>query len=167
MWHISRGMTNSGLPPYSNSLAGVLLAAREAVMAPIRPVLRDANVTEQQWRVLRVLEDAGALEPTPLSRMALLHAPSVTRILRELQVRGLITRTADRSDARRSIVTITPAGAELVVRTASHTRELLLEFETRFGAERLAALRGELAALTAAIEGLRPQVAHPPVKQKP
>ena len=37
----------AGLTRYSESLAGTLLAAREAVMAPIRPILRDANVTEQ------------------------------------------------------------------------------------------------------------------------
>lgn len=147
-------MKATGLLPYSESLAGTLLAAREAVMAPIRPALREANVTEQQWRVLRVLVDAGALEPTQLARMALLHAPSVTRILRELQDRGLVTRMTDTSDARRSVVTITQAGAKLVTLTARHTRKVLQEYETRFGADRLASLRQELMALTIAIEGV-------------
>jgi len=126
-------------------------------MAPIRSALRDANVTEQQWRVLRVLNDTGAMEPTRLARLALLHAPSVTRIVRELLDRGLVTRATDATDARRSVVTITPLGAELVVRTAAHTQKVLQQYEARFGAERLAALRQELAALTAAIEPVLPE----------
>ena len=32
-----------------------LMRAREQVMAPIRNMLADSGITEQQWRVLRVL----------------------------------------------------------------------------------------------------------------
>ncbi|WP_091743252.1 MarR family transcriptional regulator [Phenylobacterium immobile] len=145
--------TRTGLLPYSQSLAGTLLAAREAVVAPIRPSLRAVNVTEQQWRVLRVLDD-GALDPTNLARRALLHPPSVTRILRELLERGLIHRASDASDARRSVVTITDAGRDLVTQAARETLKILTEIEARFGADRVAALRGELAALAQAIESI-------------
>lgn len=142
----------TGLPPYPKSLAGTLLAAREAVMAPIRPVLHDAGVTEQQWRVLRILVDAGPLDLTGMARMALLHPPSVTRIVRELLQRQLIDRTIDDADGRRSVVSITEEGRELVIRTAAHTKLMLDEYAARFGAKRLTALRSELAALTLAIE---------------
>ena len=87
------------LPAYRISIAGTLLAAREAVMAPIRPELRAANVTEQQWRVLRVLADQGSLDAAALAAAALLHAPSLTRILKELTQRGLIARHPDPEDA--------------------------------------------------------------------
>ena len=40
----------------------VLLLAREAVMERFRPMLRDFGVTEQQWRVLRSLEEVGAMD---------------------------------------------------------------------------------------------------------
>jgi homoprotocatechuate degradation regulator HpaR len=140
-----------GLLPYAQSLAGTLLAAREAVMAPIRPMLRQANITEQQWRILRVLNDEGALDPTRLAQLALLHAPSVTRILRDLLDRKLITRATDPTDGRRSFITITHQGCDLVDSTARHTQKVLMQYEARFGKQRLAALRRELAALTATI----------------
>lgn len=146
-------MNGHGLLPYPDSLAGTLLAAREAVMAPIRPMLRDAGVTEQQWRVLRVLNDSGELDPTRLAHLALLHAPSVTRILRELLERRLVTRESDPGDARRSLVRITDEGEALVEHTARHTRQMIGRYEALFGAERISALRRELAALAAAIEG--------------
>ena len=147
----------SKLPPYRESLAGTLLAAREAVMAPIRPELRAANVTEQQWRVLRVLSDHATMDAQSLAAEALLHAPSVTRIIKELSDRGLIVRRADERDGRRSNIAITKAGQDLVNETAAHTRKLLKRYAKAFGAERLEALRQEIAAFTESIACFAPK----------
>lgn len=139
------------LPPYRQSIAGTLLAAREAVMAPIRPKLRDANVTEQQWRVLRVLNDRGPIDPTSLADAALLFAPSVTRILKDLVDRRLVTRAADPNDRRRSIIALTVEGRTLIAETAAHTRAMIQSYGERFGAARLDHLLAELRAFTHAI----------------
>jgi homoprotocatechuate degradation regulator HpaR len=149
------------LLPYRRSLAGTLLTAREAVMAPIRPVLRQAGVTEQQWRVLRVLADEGPTEPSRLSGAALLMAPSVSRILRELEERGLVRRDADPGDGRRSIVMISPAGRALVRRTARHTLDVLESYAARFGATRLQTLMAELQTFISAIQSADPSLARP------
>jgi homoprotocatechuate degradation regulator HpaR len=137
--------------PYRHSLAGVLLAARESVMDPIRPILREVNVTEQQWRVLRVLHDSGFLDPTTLAEAALLFAPSVTRILQDLTERGLVVRQRDAGDKRRSIISLTKSGENLLTQTVKRTLPILNSYEVRFGAARLQHLREELEALTNAI----------------
>ena len=147
-------MPPDGLPPYRVSLAGTLLAAREAVMAPIRPFLRSAGVTEQQWRVLRVLSDMGPLDPSGLAAAALLHAPSVTRILKELAERRLVVREPDPADGRRSVIRLSDGGDALVARTAAHTLALLDRYAAAFGRERLSALQAELVALAAAIPAI-------------
>lgn len=139
------------LAPYPQSLAGILLAAREAVMAPIRPELRSANVTEQQWRVLRVLADCKSIDARGIATAALLYPPSVTRILKELAERGLIQRQTDAGDGRRSIIAITAEGRALVNATAAHTLKLLDQYADAFGQARLDALKSEIAAFTAAI----------------
>jgi homoprotocatechuate degradation regulator HpaR len=144
-------MTERKLRPYNESLAGTLLAAREAVMAPIRPTLSEAGLTEQQWRVLRVLLDEGPMDLSHLSGSALLRPPSVTRILRELIERELIVRRPDPEDGRRSIVEICDSGAELVRRTAAFTLAVLDGYAERFGAERLLALQRELKELAITI----------------
>ena len=141
------GMVQRRMLPYRVSLAGLLLAARESVMAPIRPYLRDAGVTEQQWRVLRVLADEGPLDLSTLAEHALLHAPSVTRIIKEVADRGLIIRTIDKADKRRSILQLTKSGEDLVFLTSQLTLKVLDSYSARFGAERLGALRQELHAL--------------------
>lgn len=125
-------------------------------MAPIRPMLRDANVTEQQWRVLRVLEDQTLLDARSVASAAILHAPSVTRILRELGERGLVERSSDPNDSRRSMVNITDAGRTLLRLTAYHTRQVLDNYADAFGRERLDTLRGELAEFTRTISKFQP-----------
>lgn len=146
----------TGLAKYSQSLAGTLLAAREAVMAPIRPHLRNANVTEQQWRVLRVLAEVEALDAGGIAEQALLYAPTVSRILKDLVDRKLIRRSIDAQDGRRSIISITAEGRLLVEDTARHTQVLLAGFADAFGVERLEHLVQEARALAAALERFQP-----------
>lgn len=125
-------------------------------MAPIRPILRDVNVTEQQWRVLRVLGEQDELDAVSITQMAMLLPPSVTRILRELEERKLIIRRPDHNDGRRSIVFITAKGRQLMASTAKHTNAVLAAYTQAFGQERLDNLIKELASLQAAIEPFRP-----------
>lgn len=150
------------LPPYRRSLAGTLLAAREAVMAPLRPLLREAGVTDQQWRVLRVLADAGPLDASGIAERAMLYAPTVTRILRELTERGLLTRATDQADRRRSVVSVTEAGLALVHQTAQRTAILLEAYGETFGHDRLAHFITEATALIQALSSFAPNDRPPP-----
>jgi len=150
------GTNTTGLPVYSQSIAGSLLAAREAVMAPIRPYLRSAGVTEQQWRVLRVLSDNGTMDAGGISAKALLYRPSVTRILKELLLRGLVAKRANLGDGRKLSISITSQGENLVSATAIHTRRLLDEYEAAFGPERLASFQEEALQLALALRQFAP-----------
>jgi homoprotocatechuate degradation regulator HpaR len=140
------------LPPYRQSLAGTLLAAREAVMVPIRPMLAEAEVTEQQWRVLRVLNDSGPIDLKTLAESALLFGPSVTRILKDLVERGLVVRQINPNDGRGAIVSLSDKGRVLIEETAAHTVRQLNIYTKKFGDKRLKTLILELQALISAIE---------------
>lgn len=143
--------------PYRKSLSRNLLAAREAVLEPTRAVLRAGGVTEQQWRVLRVLADDGPTEPSRLSMVAILHPPSVTRIMRELTARGLVDRKYDSRNPRRSTVSITPEGTKVVRQTAYRSRTLLDPVWDAFGRERLAKLQDELDAFIECAKSVAPE----------
>jgi homoprotocatechuate degradation regulator HpaR len=140
------------LVPYRHSLAGALLAAREAVMTPIRPMLTEAGVTEQQWRVLRVLNDLGPIDLKTLAQSALLFGPSVTRISKDLIQRGLVVRQPNPRDGRGAIVSLSSSGRTLIEETAAHTLQQLNRYSRRFGDKRLKRLIAELQALIAAIK---------------
>ncbi|WP_298935805.1 homoprotocatechuate degradation operon regulator HpaR [uncultured Ruegeria sp.] len=102
------------LPLTSRSLPIALLRAREKVMGPIRTLLSDAGVTEQQWRVLRVLNEEGPQEPTHIAERACLLLPSLTRILQNLEQKDLIARRNHPVDRRRQIVEISKGGVEVI-----------------------------------------------------
>jgi len=132
------------------SLPIALLRAREAVMAGFRPVLTRHGVTEQQWRVLRILSEMpGAIDASNLASRAFILPPSLTRILRVLDERGLIELSRDRVDGRRILIGIRPAGLRLIAEVTPESREIYAELEHRYGADRIAALLDMLDDLTA------------------
>ena len=55
------------LPSTRRSLPIALMRSREKVMGPIRDMLKVSGITEQQWRVLRVLSESGAQDLTQIS----------------------------------------------------------------------------------------------------
>jgi homoprotocatechuate degradation regulator HpaR len=142
------------LPPFEQSIAAIVLQAKESVIAPMRPKLRDYNITEPQWRVMRVINDRGATDATGLAEVGLLHAPSVTRILKELEERKLIVREPDTNDRRRTVVALTPEGREVVKVVSRHVVRVMREYADRFGDQRLDKLLNELRALSAAIKSV-------------
>lgn len=142
------------LPPFEQTMGATLLVAKEAVLAPMRPKLREHAITEPQWRVLRVINDRGAADATGLAEVGLLHAPSVTRILKELEERKLIVRRPDANDRRRSLVALTPEGQEVVKDISRQVLRVMREYSERFGVQRLERLADELRALSAAIKSV-------------
>jgi homoprotocatechuate degradation regulator HpaR len=103
------------LPLIRRSLPMALLRAREAVMARFRPLLTAHGVTEQQWRVIRVLGESGPLDATEVAQRCCILKPSLTRIIRALAQRKLIVRRKDNEDARRLVLEATPKAHEMIV----------------------------------------------------
>lgn len=132
------------------SLPMALLRAREVIMARFRPMLAQHDVTEQQWRVLRVLTEAGPLEATELAERANVLAPSLTRMLKALEQRGFITRHRVEGDGRRAALSIAPAGLALIEELSPERHAIYQAIERRYGKERLTKL---LDLLDELIEG--------------
>src|SRR6478672_5317557 len=98
------------------NLPRLLLQAREAVMAHTRPSLRGHGLSDQQWRVLRVLGEQGTVETGRIAREAFILGPSLTGVLARMERDGLIRRFRDADDQRRTVVEATAKGAKLVER---------------------------------------------------
>jgi len=136
---------------FADSLPMTLLRAREAVMRRFRPGLRDHGVTEQQWRVLRALAGHESLEISELAVETCLLAPSLSRILPDLERRGFIVRRPVPSDLRRVLVTLTPEGLKLIAAHAPQSERIYAGIEQRFGSTRLEQLLQLLRELEAAL----------------
>ncbi|MDN3518909.1 homoprotocatechuate degradation operon regulator HpaR [Aquisalimonas lutea] len=97
------------------SLPLALLQARESVMDFFRPNLNRNNITEQQWRVIRILwqADNQTLESHQLAELACILRPSLTGVLVRLEQSGLVHRWKPETDQRRLCITLTPKGNAL------------------------------------------------------
>ncbi|MCB1363706.1 MAG: homoprotocatechuate degradation operon regulator HpaR [Rhodobacteraceae bacterium] len=132
-------MTGS-LPKTNRSLAISLLRGRERVMGPIRAMLADAGITEQQWRVLRVLQESGPLEPTRIAERSCLLLPSLTRILQKLEEKRMIRRRRDPGDRRKQIVDISDAGEAVIAANLENSIALMQKIRDQMGSDRFEAL---------------------------
>jgi homoprotocatechuate degradation regulator HpaR len=148
------------------NLPRLLLQAREAVMQHTRPSLREHGLSDQQWRVLRVLgehaREPGGIETGRIAREAFLLGPSLSGVLTRMERDGLITRERCSQDARRTVVRATPAGLKLV-RKLSATIEAHYDWlEQRLSKARLAqlyALLDEVIALEGGVDEIDEEVA--------
>ena len=103
-------------------------------MRHFRPSLAEHDLTEQQWRVLRALEDADtALSVGELAERTYLLGPSLSRMLALLDDRGLIARSSVPGDARRADIRITATGIELVAAIAPRSEAAYEHIEGRLG----------------------------------
>jgi homoprotocatechuate degradation regulator HpaR len=126
--------------PFARSLPMQLLRAREALMQEFRPHLRKQGVSEQQWRVLRALAEAGSMDINALGEMCQIHPASLSRMLPTLEEERRIERRADSNDQRYVIVSITAKGRALFQRVAKESEQIYASIERRIGSRELKTL---------------------------
>jgi homoprotocatechuate degradation regulator HpaR len=123
--------------PLDESLPIALLRAREAVMARFRPLLAERGFTEQQWRVLRVLSQFGPMDPTDIAERSVILTPSLTRILKMLEDRKMISRSMHPTDRRRYLIALTDQAQEMIERAAPGSNAVYAEIERLYGRDKL------------------------------
>ena len=126
------------------NLPRLLLQAREAVMTHTRPSLREHGLSDQQWRVLRVLGEnahcAEGVETGRVAREAFLLGPSLTGVLTRMARDGLIERRRCPQDARRTVVRATALGLSKVAQLSEAIEAHYAFMESELGKQKLAQL---------------------------
>ena len=150
--------------PFSESLPMALLRTREAVMRLFRPGLRRHGVTEQQWRILRALAQHGPMEVTELAEETFLLAPSLSRILPDLEQRRLIGRRPVDTDLRRSVVSLQVEGLRLIAEHAPYSEQMYARIAQRFGTEKLVQLLQRLHDLETSLGELAGELESDPAR---
>lgn len=107
------------------SVTLALLEAREALMTHFRPALHDVGLTEQQWRIIRILAQYGELESTHLAEKACVLKPSLTGIIRRLTEMDLVVRRRGDTDQRFVYIQLTQGGEDIF-------KKMSVEMEKRY-----------------------------------
>jgi len=98
---------------FSHSLPMLLYRALDAVMPRFRQVFTAAGLTEQQWRVLRVLWEQDQIAQHALASLTLIPQPSLIGVLDRLAANDLVVRRRSDTDRRVMYVAATRAGRRL------------------------------------------------------
>ncbi len=141
-------MSNS--TPKHVSLNITLIQAREALMTHFRPLLNDAGITDQQWRIIRLLAENGTLDFQDLANQACILRPSLTGILTRLEKANLLVRLKPSNDQRRVFLKLTDGGQQLYTDICSQVDQRYDQIGTLLSPEKLAqltALLGDLIAI--------------------
>lgn len=134
------------------SLTLSLLQAREAAMRFFRPQLNLHGLTEQQWRVIRILRQNGEMESHRLARLACILKPSMSGVLLRLERDGMVRRRKQEQDQRRVLVSLAPKGEQCFESMSMEMERNYQRIQERLGPEKLA----ELLALLQELKGIRP-----------
>lgn len=121
------------LRDFDHSLPMSLLRAREAVMGEFIPSLRKHDLSPEQWRVIRALDQEDGLELAEVSKQCYLLAPSLSRIARKLEKRGLVERKSVATDQRRSKLFLTKSGQKLFNTIAPESELKYAKITEKFG----------------------------------
>ncbi|MGL4406816.1 MAG: homoprotocatechuate degradation operon regulator HpaR [Zoogloea sp.] len=100
------------------NLPQLFLKAREELMCHFRPIINHHGLTEQQWRIMRVLSERDQLEPWEICDICQILSPSLAGVLARMDDMGVITRSRVPEDQRRVLVRLSPQGEALVEQMA-------------------------------------------------
>ena len=101
------------VPAFSTSLTMQMYKALDAIMPEYRNLFYKYDLTEQQWRILRVLWTENNITVAQLSKITLLPAPSLVGILDRLVKKNLLIRNRSDKDRRQVQISLTTKGQEL------------------------------------------------------
>ncbi len=137
---------------HHRNLPLLLLQARERVISHFRPILNAHGVTEQQWRIVRVLYEEPWLEPREIVELCRISSPSMAGVLARMQELGLVTRRRVDHDQRRVRVALTPRARAMAARMAPQIEATYRRIERRIGRPFSARLQHGLDRLLATLE---------------
>src|ERR1700750_2705509 len=98
----------------SAELAALLRPSLLRLTRIIRNQRVDMSVTLTQISAMATLKKRGPMSAGELAAFEKVQPPSMTKVLANLEERGLVRRDAHPSDKRQAIISVTDAGVELL-----------------------------------------------------
>jgi homoprotocatechuate degradation regulator HpaR len=153
--HPQPQITHSNLPQ-------LFLKARDGLMSHFRPILKHFGLTDQQWRILRVLDEHGQLESHEICTQCQMVSASMAGVLARMEEMALLERQRLSTDQRRVVVRLAPKGRQLVSEMAPLIDQQYQHLEDALGAPVFAQVLTSLEAFIAALAQRVPTVDLPP-----
>ena len=103
---------------------GFVLRQAQQRHAALFASLMIEGLTPTQWAALAKLAEVGATSQNRLGRLTAMDAATIKGVVDRLTARGFARAAADSGDARRLLIELTPAGAEVYARGERVAQEI-------------------------------------------
>jgi homoprotocatechuate degradation regulator HpaR len=133
--------TGDSMRQFNDSIPLKLLKARESTMSFFRPVLQEIGLTEQQWRVIRALNEYKELESKQLAELCCILSPSLTGIINRLEANGYIKRRKSTEDQRRMLISLTDKSKRMFEEVSPRLEARYAEMTSQLSAEKMQLLK--------------------------
>ena len=117
---------------FSQSLPMMLYRALDEILPKFRYIFNEFSLTEQQWRILRVLWEHDRITLGRLSDLTLIPSPSLVGIIDRLIKANLVSRERSNSDRRMIFVVATREGRKLEAKVMPRVNEIYKEIKEPF-----------------------------------
>lgn len=128
------------------------LRMRELLMVRFRAVFSTVNITDAQWRAIRVIHERGTIDFSLLSEIAIIAKPSLSRVISGLEERGIVERAGVEADQRQIALSLTQAGHDFVAELKPRINEVYQGILVDLGADRMEHVSGIVAECIEALE---------------
>jgi DNA-binding MarR family transcriptional regulator len=134
--------------PTDDSIAALARALSFAIgRANRRMLAAGEGLGQGHLNALATIYRVGSIRPGDLAQREFVSAPTMTRTLRELEDRGLVSRTDDPADGRSILITITEEGELEVLQRRSARADILAGLIVQLDTDDQRALASALPAL--------------------
>lgn len=117
-------MSNGQADPMSVHLFFALLRVGNRLSKDFEVAIRQTtDLSFSGYQLLFSLKAVGPINPNHLARLASVSTASMSSLLNTLERKGMLSRSADPEDGRRTIVDLTEAGDELINELYRHNMD--------------------------------------------
>jgi DNA-binding MarR family transcriptional regulator len=131
------------------------LAARLAfVIARLnrRLIAATGGLSHGLLSALATISKQGPIRLADLAQVELVSAPSITRVVAELEARGLVARKTDPLDGRAFLIEVTDVGTDAITRARAARAGVIAELLAGLNESEVRSIEAALPALERAIE---------------
>ncbi len=133
--------------PFQDSLPMMLYRVLGELLPHFRVIFSEFGLTEQQWRVLRVLWQRDARPLLALSEDTLIPGPSLVGVVDRLQRAELVRRQRSSDDRRLVRIVLTPKGRGLEEQVTPRVDAVYLALEELLSTREWGLLRDYLGKI--------------------
>lgn len=137
---------------FDHSLPMILNRALDSVMPPYRELFARYGLTEQQWRILRVVWTHDKVKSVDLSSRTLLAKASLVGIIDRLEKKGLVSRVRSTSDRRAVYIIATAKSRKLETEVSPLVAEIQLKVHSTVSEKEWVALEKTLLKISNSLD---------------